>query len=171
MFWYILWIQGCEGCWEMDAQQGRIKTLASIGTEGKAESICATLWDAIWIVWLLALFCLFYLQWIQVAVRQLGVKTLEGKRMENMEEHNKKNNKQGITFNSFLRIRNSAFWCLNQVVRQGPSKENIKAKVEFNASPSVPSRGQGCSVWAVSLKLLEIDSFNKSVLEAKKKGA
>lgn len=48
-------------------------TLASVGTQGEPESICAALWDAIWVVWLLALLCLLHLQWIQVAVRQLGM--------------------------------------------------------------------------------------------------
>lgn len=60
-------------------------TLATVGTQGEPESICATLWDAIWVVWLLALLCLLHLQWIQVAVHQLGMKTLEGRRVGNKE--------------------------------------------------------------------------------------
>lgn len=60
-------------------------TLASVGAQGKAESICATLWDAIWVVWLLALLCLFHLHWIQVAVYQLGMKTLEDREVGSKE--------------------------------------------------------------------------------------
>lgn len=65
-------------------------TLACVCTKGKSESICSTLWDAIWIVCLLALFCLLHLQWIQVAVRQLGVEALEDVGIENESPRNKR---------------------------------------------------------------------------------
>ena len=65
-------------------------TLASVGTQGESESICATLWNAIWVVWLLALLCFFYLYWIQVAVRQLGMKALEERGIGNKSPFKKK---------------------------------------------------------------------------------
>lgn len=55
-------------------------TLAGVGTQGKPESVCATLWDAGGVVGLLALLCLLHLQWIQVTVLQLSMKTLRGGR-------------------------------------------------------------------------------------------
>lgn len=81
-------MQSYQGRWSMEAQQRRKEekqkktnefTLARVGTQGEPESICAAFWDAIWIVWLLALLCLLHLQCIQVTVRQLGMKTLEGR--------------------------------------------------------------------------------------------
>lgn len=64
-------------------------TLACVRTKGESERICSTLWDAIWIVCLLALFCLLHLQWIQVAVRQLGMEALEDVGIENKSPTNK----------------------------------------------------------------------------------
>lgn len=64
-------------------------TLARVCTKGKSESICATLWDAIWIVCLLALLCLLHLQWIQVAVCQLGMEALEDVGTGNKSQRNK----------------------------------------------------------------------------------
>lgn len=64
-------------------------TLACVGTKGKSESICATFWDAIWIVCLLALLCLLHLQWIQVAVHQLGMEALEDVGIGNKSPRNK----------------------------------------------------------------------------------
>lgn len=67
-------------------------TLARVGTQGETESICATLWDAIWVVWLLALLCLLHLQWIQVAVHQLDMKTLEDTWIGNKSPFKRENN-------------------------------------------------------------------------------
>lgn len=64
-------------------------TLACVRTKGKSERICSTLWDAIGIVCLLALFCLLHLQWIQVAVCQLGMEALEDLGIENKSQKTK----------------------------------------------------------------------------------
>lgn len=96
-------------------------TLASVGTQGEPESICATLWDAIWVVWLLALLCLLHLHWIQVAVSQLGIKALEGRGTGNKSPFEKQNK----VFNSLLFLSwepettfNYLFW----LGRNGPLK-------------------------------------------------
>jgi len=65
----------------MEAHNERARkkvTLTSVGAQGKPESVCATLWDAIGVVGRLALLRLLHLQRIQVAVQKQGMKTLEG---------------------------------------------------------------------------------------------
>lgn len=51
-------------------------TLTGVGAQGKAQRIGSTFWDSIGVVGFLALLCLLHLHWVQVAVRQLGMKTL-----------------------------------------------------------------------------------------------
>lgn len=142
-------------------------TLASVGAQGESESICATLWDAIWVVWLLALLCLLHLQWIQVAVHQLGMKTLEDRGIRNKSPLKKK--KQYVQqFSLFiLRMRNP-FQLLDVFIGQAGKDFERGKKLRVRRSLQVfkcPLEDRSAlSDWAVE----EIDDLNKACWKQKR---